>query len=57
MIAKTVHAQNAVLDHHVAGNPGTLEWAQESQHAAYDPDDHLNTMQGLAGNYQAGQSQ
>ena len=51
MMQKTAQAQNAVLDHHVAGTPGSLDWATESQHAPYNSDDHHSIMTGLAGNY------
>jgi hypothetical protein len=50
-LQQTIQAQNNVLDHHAAGNHGTLDWATESQHAPYNSDDHLSIMEGLAGNY------
>lgn len=51
MMQQTIQAQNAVLDHHTMGTPGSLDWATESQHAAYNSDDHHSIMEGLAGNY------
>jgi hypothetical protein len=51
MLAQTVQAQNGVLNHHVAGHAPTLDWATESQHQTSSPDDHLQTMEGLAGRY------
>jgi hypothetical protein len=51
MLNQTIAAQNGVLDHHAAGNHGTLDWSTESQHPEYDPDNHFQAMEGLAGNY------
>jgi hypothetical protein len=54
MLQQTVAAQNNVLHHHVMGNPGTLDWATESQHQAGSMDDHMQTMAGLADTYRNG---
>jgi hypothetical protein len=51
MLQQTIQAQNNVLDHHVATHPATLDWAHESQHQAGSMDDHMATMEGLAGHY------
>jgi hypothetical protein len=51
MLQQTVAAQNNVLDHHVAAHPATLDWAQESLHQPGSIDDHMRTMEGLAGQY------
>lgn len=51
LLQQTIAAQNGVLAHHAIGTPGTLDWKTESQHAPYSSDDHLSTMDGLAGNY------
>lgn len=51
MLKQTVDAQNNVLSHHVAGNPATLDWAQEQQHQAGPVDDHMDTLSGLTGRY------
>jgi hypothetical protein len=51
MLQQTISAQNNVLDHHVAAHPATLDWAQESQHQPGSVDDHMQTMEGLAGQY------
>lgn len=53
MLKQTIQAQNNVLDHHVAGSPATLDWAHESQHQAGSPDDHMQTMDGLASTYRS----
>jgi hypothetical protein len=53
-LQQTIAAQNNVLDHHVAAHPGTLDWNQESQHAPGAEDDHMQTMDGLAGHYRPG---
>jgi hypothetical protein len=50
-LQQAIQAQNNVLDHHSMSHHGTLDWATESQHEAYDPDDHLSTMEGLMGHY------
>jgi hypothetical protein len=50
-LQQTQAAANNVLDHHSMGTPGSLDWQQETQHAPYSRDDHLNIMDGLAGNY------
>ena len=50
-LQQTVAAQNNVLHHHVMGNQPTLDWAQESQHQAGSADDHMQTIEGLAGRY------
>jgi hypothetical protein len=51
MLKQTIAASNNVLDHHAAGNHGTLDWATESQHPEYNPDNHFQAMEGLMGNY------
>jgi hypothetical protein len=50
-LQQTIKAQNNVLDHHVAGSPATLDWGHESQQQPGSPDDHMQTMDGLAGQY------
>lgn len=51
MLQQTIQAANAVLDHHVVGNPGTLDWAHEGQQQAPNPDDHMQNMQSVAAHY------
>lgn len=51
MLQKTMQAQNNVLDHHSAGNAGTLDWKIESQHQPGSKDDHMQTMSGLGSLY------
>lgn len=50
-LQQAVSAANAVVDHHAAGNPGTLDFAQESQMALPHPDQHRDHMEALGANY------
>lgn len=52
---ETITAQNSVLDHHAAGNAGSLDWNIEKQHPEYDRDNHADIMNGLAGHYRPAQ--
>jgi hypothetical protein len=51
MLRQTIATQNNVLHHHVNGHPATPDWGQESQHQPGSVDDHMATMEGLAGRY------
>jgi hypothetical protein len=54
LLQQTIQAANAVLDHHAAGSPGTLDWAQEGQQQAPNPDNHMQMMSSLHSQYQNG---
>lgn len=50
-LMQTVQAANAVVDHHAAGNDGSLDWGVEGQVQHPNNDDHMNNMAGLEANY------
>lgn len=51
MLNDTVQAANAVVDHHAAGNDGSLDWGAESQMKHPHPDEHMDHMAALSRNY------
>ena len=51
-MAQTIQAANSVLNHHAAGTPGTLDFAQESANSPIpSQDDHMNHMAALHAQY------
>jgi hypothetical protein len=51
VLAQAVTSANAVVDHHAAGNPGTLDWATESTAQHPHADHHLDLMAQLGAQY------
>ncbi len=49
-----VMAQNAVLDHHAASNPGTGDWAIEAEKSKSKPDTHMDDMASIMTHYKGG---
>jgi hypothetical protein len=54
MMAQTIQAANAVLDHHAAGQHGPVDFAQDHPGDDYNPDDHMSHMDALMGQYSKG---
>ncbi len=51
MLNDTVQAANAVVDHHAAGNEGTMDWGIESKMIHPHADDHMGHMSALGAKY------
>ena len=50
-IVTTEAMQNAVLTHHQAANPGTMDWSTEGPRSVADPDNHAAALSGLMAQY------
>lgn len=51
MLNDAVQAANAVVDHHAAGNDGTMEWGIEGKMMHPHADSHMDHMSALGANY------
>jgi hypothetical protein len=51
MMAQTVQAANAIVDHHAQGSLGSMDWAHEGKYQAPHHDDHMDHMKALGAQY------
>lgn len=54
MMAQTLQAENAIVEHHRNTNLGSGDWATESKMHESNPDSHMDTIKGLVSNYAGG---